>query len=155
LSLYEPPASLEGSFFDHFKAFFLSRMHLAPIFEKKLARRVLELDHPGWVDAGELDFGYHLKQVTLPPPGSFEQLENLGAELHSVPLDRPQPLWQFTVIDALADGNFAIYAKMHHAAVDGGAGMAIAAALYDMGPQPRKVKPAEPKREARKPTLEE
>ena len=75
LTLYAPPQNLKTSFFQHFKEFFLSRMHLAPIFEKKLARRVLELDHPGWVDAGEIDLNYHLKQVTLPVPGSFEQLE--------------------------------------------------------------------------------
>lgn len=155
LTLYEPPANLEGSFFDHFKEFFLGRIHLAPIFEKKLARRVLELDHPGWVDAGELDLDYHLKRATLPAPGSWEQLEALVADLHAVPMDRSQPLWQFTVIDGLETGNVAIYAKMHHAAVDGGGGMAIAAALYDMGPIPRKVKPPEPKKPIRVPSIEE
>lgn len=155
LTLYEPPADLKGSFFDHFKAFFLERIHLAPIFEKKLARRVFELDHPGWVDAGELDLSYHLKQVTLPAPGDFRQLEELVGEMHSVPLDRSQPLWQFTVIDGLSDGTVAIYAKIHHAAVDGGAGMAIAGALYDMGPVPRKVKPPEPKQPVRVPSVEE
>jgi diacylglycerol O-acyltransferase len=30
LTLYQPPADLDGSFFDHFKAFFLERIHLAP-----------------------------------------------------------------------------------------------------------------------------
>jgi diacylglycerol O-acyltransferase len=156
LTLYEPPADFSGSFFDHFKTFFLSRIHLAPIFEKKLARTVLELDHPGWVDAGELDMDYHLKRVALPAPGSFEQLEALVGELHSVPLDRTRPLWQFTIVEGLDDGNVAIYAKVHHAAVDGGAGMIIASALYDMSPKPRQVKPPEPKKPApRKPTVEE
>lgn len=155
LTLYEKPANLEGSFFEHFKAFFLERMHLAPIFEKKLARRVLELDHPGWVDAENMDFDYHLKQATLPAPGSWQQLENLVGEMHSVPLDRSQPLWQFTVIDGLQSGEVAIYSKIHHAAVDGGAGMAIAAALYDMGPVPRKVKPPPPKKPVRVPSIEE
>ncbi len=156
LHIYEPPADFSGSFFDHFKEFFLSRMHLAPIFEKKLARTVFELDHPGWVDVDELDLDYHLRRVTLPAPGSFAQLENLVGDLHSVPLDRTQPLWQIVVIDGLDDGNVAIYSKVHHAAVDGGAGMVIAAALFDMGPKPRAVKPPEPKKKpARKPTVEE
>jgi diacylglycerol O-acyltransferase len=155
LTLYEPPADFSGSFFEHFKEFFLSRIHLAPIFEKKLARTVFELDHPGWVDAGELDLDYHLRRVVLPAPGSFEQLENLVGELHSTTLDRTRPLWQFTVVEGLSDGNVAIYAKVHHAAVDGGAGMIIAAALYDMSPVPRKVKPPEPKAPVRKPTVEE
>ena len=155
LTLYEPPADFSGSFFEHFKEFFLTRIHLAPIFEKKLARTVLELDHPLWVDAGELDLDYHLRRATLPAPGTWRQLEDLVGDLHSVPLDRTQPLWQFTVIEGLDDGNVAIYSKMHHAAIDGGAGMAIAAALYDMSPVPRKVKPPLPKKPVRKPSIEE
>ncbi|MGO4838209.1 wax ester/triacylglycerol synthase domain-containing protein, partial [Rhizobiaceae sp. 2RAB30] len=91
----------------------------------------------------------------MPAPGSFAQLEQMVGELHAVPLDRSRPLWQITVIDGLGDGNVAVYSKMHHAAIDGGAGMAIAAALFDMSPVPRKVKPQEPKRPTRKPTIEE
>lgn len=155
LTTYVKPANLEGSFFEHFKAFFLERIHLAPIFEKKLARRVLELDHPGWVDAGEMDFDYHLKEATLPAPGNWAQLEALVAEQHAIHLDRSKPLWQFTVIEGLESGEVAIYTKIHHAAVDGGGGMAIAAAMYDMGPTPRKVKPPLPKKPVRVPTIEE
>jgi diacylglycerol O-acyltransferase len=155
LTLFEPPADFSGSFFDHFKEFFLSRMHLAPIFEKKLAKTVFELDHPLWVDAEEIDFDYHLRRAVLPSPGRFDQLEALVGDLHSVALDRSRPLWQIVVIEGLVDGNVAIYAKVHHAAVDGGAGMAIAAALYDISPKPRAVKPPAPKKPGRKPTVEE
>ncbi len=148
LTLFEPPADFSGSFFEHFRSFFLERMHLAPIFRKKLARAVLELDHPGWVDAVDLDMDYHLRAATLPSPGDWSQLEAMVADLHSQPLDRSRPLWQFTVIEGLNDGAVALYSKVHHAAVDGGAGMAIAAALYDISPKPRPVKPAaeQPKR---------
>jgi len=155
LHIYEPPANFSGDFFEHFKEFFQSRMHLAPIFEKKLARTVLELDHPGWVDAGDLDWDYHLKRMTLAAPGDWAALERLVGDLHSVALDRSRPLWQVVIIEGLSDGNIAVYSKMHHAAIDGGAGMAIAAALFDMSPTPRKVKPPEPKKAVRKPTIEE
>lgn len=155
LTIYEPPADLQGSFFEHFKEFFLARIHLVPIFQQKLARRVFELDHPGWVEVEAIDEDYHLKQATLPAPGSHAQLEAFVADLHSTTLDRSQPLWQFTIIGGLEGGRVAIYAKMHHAAVDGGAGMAIAAMLYDMGPKPRAVKPPPPRPEIRKPTVPE
>ncbi len=155
LTLYDPPANLEGSFFDQFKAFFLERIHLVPIFQQKLARRVLELDHPGWVEVAEIDEAYHFNPITLPAPGSHAQLEALIADLHAGPLDRTEPLWRFFIIDGLENGNVAIYAKMHHAAVDGGAGMAIAAMLYDMGPKPRAVKPPPPRPEIRVPTVPE
>ncbi|MGB3501524.1 MAG: wax ester/triacylglycerol synthase family O-acyltransferase [Mesorhizobium sp.] len=155
LTIYEKPENLKGSFYDHFRTFFLERIHLVPIFSKKLARRIFELDHPGWVDAGELDIDYHLQHVSLPAPGSWKQLEDQVAGLHSTVMDRSRPLWQFTIIDGLDSGHVAIYSKMHHAAIDGGAGMEIAAALYDLGPTPRKVKPAPPKPEVRIPTVGE
>ncbi|HTV71468.1 MAG TPA: wax ester/triacylglycerol synthase family O-acyltransferase, partial [Rhizobiaceae bacterium] len=156
LHIYEPPADFSGSFFEHFKEFFQSRMHLAPIFEKKLARTVLELHHPGWVDADELDWNYHLRHINVPTPGTWEQLERMVGDLHSIPLDRSKPLWQIDIIEGLESGNIAVYSKMHHAAIDGGAGMAIAAALFDMSPKPRAVKPPPPKpAKKRKPTMEE
>ncbi|MEL7429010.1 MAG: wax ester/triacylglycerol synthase family O-acyltransferase [Pseudomonadota bacterium] len=156
LTLYDPPEGLETSFHQHFLEFFKGRVHLIPIFGKKLAKTVFELDHPGWVDAGELDFSYHIQPAILPKPGSLEQLEELVADLHAQPVDLKKPLWQFTVIEGLASGQVALYSKVHHAAVDGGAGMVITQALYDLGPVPRKVAPPGEKPETpRKPTMVE
>lgn len=156
LTLYDPPEGLKTSFHQHFLEFFKGRVHLIPIFNKKLAKAVFELDHPGWVDARELDFDYHILAAQLPKPGTREQLEELVADLHSQPLDRKKPLWQFTVIEGLKSGQVALYSKVHHAAVDGGAGMVITQALYDLGPVPRKVEPPEDdKKPVRKPTTPE
>lgn len=155
MSLYQPPADMQGSFHEHFTAFFKTRMHLIPIFSKRLARTVLELDHPGWVDA-EPDLAHHIRAVTLPAPGGRAELEALVGELHSAALDRDRPLWQFTVIDGLADGTVGLYAKMHHAAVDGGAGMIIVQALFDFTPVPRSVPaPVPAPKPKRKPTIPE
>ena len=156
LTLYEPPEDLKTSFYEHFLEFFKGRVHLIPIFGKKLAKAVFELDHPGWVDAGKLDFDYHILAAQLPKPGTHEQLEEMVAELHSQPLDLKKPLWQFTVIEGLKSGQVALYSKVHHAAVDGGAGMVITQALYDLGPVPRSVEqPKEDSQPARKPTKAE
>lgn len=156
LTLYDPPKAMTGSFYEHFRTFFASRVHLIPIFGKKLARSVFDLDHPGWVDAGEIDLDYHIRHARLPKPGTFAQLEAMIGDLHSVVLDRSRPLWQFTVIDGLADGRLALYSKVHHAAVDGGAGMVITKALYDVTETPRDVGPAPaPKPKAAKPSMEQ
>jgi WS/DGAT/MGAT family acyltransferase len=155
LTLYELPKGFRGSFHKHFTAFFKSRVHMIPIFNMKLAKSMFQMDHPGWVDAGELDFEYHIQSVKLDKPGSFEQLEQMVADLHSVPLDRSRPLWQFTVIEGLQDKQAALYSKVHHAAVDGGAGMVITKALYDVTETPREVEPPAPKEPARKPTQAE
>ena len=52
---------------------------------------------------------------------------------------------QFTVIEGLEGRQAALYSKVHHAAVDGGAGMVITKALYDVTEQPREVEPPQPK----------
>ncbi|MFC6637204.1 wax ester/triacylglycerol synthase family O-acyltransferase [Sulfitobacter sp. JBTF-M27] len=155
LTLYDLPKGFKGSFHKHFTEFFKGRVHLIPIFGMKLAKAAFELDHPGWVDAGELDFDYHIQSAKLPKPGNRKQLEDLVAELHSQRLDRTKPLWQFTIIEGLENRQAALYSKVHHAAVDGGAGMVITQALYDLSEKPREVKPAEPKPEARVPTQPE
>ncbi|MEM9277093.1 MAG: wax ester/triacylglycerol synthase family O-acyltransferase [Pseudomonadota bacterium] len=154
-NIYELPEDFKGSFHKHFTEFFKSRVHLVSIFNQKLAKTVFELDHPGWVDAGEIDFDHHIKSAKVPSPGSFEQLEEMVAALHSQPLDLKKPLWQFTVIEGLKDNQAVIYSKVHHALVDGGAGMEITQALFDLGPVPREVKPPEPKPKKRVPTKAE
>lgn len=145
LTFFEVPAGLEGGFYQHFRKFFEGRLHTIPIFSKKLAPSLLDLDHPGWVDDPNIDLDYHLRETTLPAPGSEAQLEEVIARLHANLLDRSRPLWQFYVISGLADGRAALYSKVHHAAIDGGAGMAINKALYDTTVVPRDVPPPPPK----------
>lgn len=145
LTYFELPPGFEGSFYRHFRRFFESRLHTIPIFSKRLAPSLYELDHPGWVEADELDVDYHLRETALPSPGTEEQLEEVIGRLHANTLDRSRPLWQFYVITGLENGQGVLYSKVHHAAIDGGAGMAINKALYDVTPTPRDVPPPAPK----------
>ena len=61
--------------------------------------------------------------------------------LHSSLLDRSRPLWEFYVIEGLADGRLGFYSKVHHSAVDGQAAVAMANSIFDLTPEPRRVKP--------------
>ncbi len=144
-TLYDLPEGYEGSFYERFRDLMVSRLHLVPVFTKKLSPTLLDIHHPSWVEDPNVDISYHIKSVTLPAPGNREQLETMIAELHAQVLDRSRPLWQFVVIDGIETGQVALYSKVHHAAVDGGAGMIITNAIYDLTPEPRKVKPPEPK----------
>ena len=100
-------------------------MHLLPFFHRKLVLSPIQFDHPVWIDDDDIDLDYHVRQVALPKPGTDQQLRTLVSRLHMILLDRARPLWQFYVIEGLQAGRFAVYAKLHHAAVDGGAGMVI------------------------------
>jgi WS/DGAT/MGAT family acyltransferase len=145
LTYFELPPGFEGSFYQHFRRFFEGRLHTIPIFSKRLAPSLYDLDHPGWVEADELDLDYHLRETALPSPGTEEQLEEVIGRLHANMLDRSRPLWQFYIITGLENGQGVLYSKVHHAAVDGGAGMAINKALYDVTATPRDVPPPAPK----------
>jgi WS/DGAT/MGAT family acyltransferase len=144
-TLYDLPEGYEGTFYERFRDLLVSRLHLVPVFSKKLSPTILDIHHPSWIEDPNIDISYHIKRATLPSPGSREQLEAMIADLHAQTLDRSRPLWQFVVIDGIETGQVALYSKVHHAAVDGGAGMVITNAIYDLTPEPRKVKPPEPK----------
>lgn len=140
LNIFDLPEGYEGDFYEGVRAHIASRMHLASVFESKLAQMPFELSNPVWVDDNDIDLDYHLRRVVLSKPGTFKQLEQLVGRLHSSLLDRSRPLWEFYVIEGLETGQPAIYAKVHHAAVDGQAGVALAKALYDLTPEPRQIK---------------
>jgi len=141
-SIIELPREFKGNFYEVYKRHIAARLHLFPVLKKKIVPVPWDIDHPIWVDDDELDIDYHVRHLGLPEPGTVEQLEELVGRLHSNFLDRSRPLWEFYVIDGLADGHHAIYTKIHHAAVDGGAGMALTNMMYDTSPAGRQIEPA-------------
>ncbi|MEO6626613.1 MAG: wax ester/triacylglycerol synthase family O-acyltransferase [Burkholderiaceae bacterium] len=154
LNVYELPADYEGDFLDKLRAHIGARMHLAPVFQRKLVNMPFELANPVWVADDDVDVEYHIRSTVLPKPGSRAQLDKLVGRLHSSLLDRSRPLWEFYVIEGLetpqdatpGTRHVAFYSKVHHAALDGAGGAALASAIMDTGPVPRHVKAAPARR---------
>ena len=128
-----------GDFLARVRRHVAKRLHLSPVFTRQLASMPLDFANPVWVRADAVDLERHVVRVTLPAPGSLAQLEAAVARLHAQPLDRTRPLWRFHVIEGLQDGGLAFYTKIHHATLDGASGVALAHALLDLAPTPRKV----------------
>jgi diacylglycerol O-acyltransferase / wax synthase len=146
LTLYQRPSEADGSFAHTVLAHVQSRVHLAPIFHQRLALMPLDLGHPVWVEAGELDYDYHFVVHNLARGKKLAKqaaLEDLVASLHEPELDRARPLWQFHFIEGLEHDRVGFYAKVHHAALDGAAGILLANALLDLTAIPRTVAPPE------------
>ncbi|HSD55407.1 MAG TPA: wax ester/triacylglycerol synthase family O-acyltransferase [Burkholderiales bacterium] len=139
LHLYDPPPGRRIDFLARARRHIRSRLHLAPVFRRRLATLPLELASPMWVEDGRVDLDYHLRRMVLPRQGTRAALEACVARLHGELLDRRRPLWRFYLIEGLASGHLAWYSKVHHAALDGAAGVQLANALLDVTPQPRKV----------------
>lgn len=149
LHIYELPAGYKGSFVDDVRKHIARRLHLAPVFRRKLLAMPLDLANPVWtLDDPDLD--YHIRSAALPKPGSREQLDQLVGKLHSKLIDRSRPLWEFYVIEGLrkpADApagtrHVGFYAKVHHASLDGASAVVLANAMLDSTPVPREVRGA-------------
>lgn len=148
LHVLELPAGHDGDFFEQVKARLAARLHLADVFTRKLALMPFDLSNPVWVEDDDIDLDHHVRHITLPKPGSNSQLQQYVARLHSTLLDRSRPLWEFFVIDGLRSGEAALYIKVHHARLDGQAGVALGRALFDTTPEGRPIKP--PRHRARR-----
>ncbi len=114
-----------------------------PPLRWRLAEVPMGLDHPYWVDEGELDLGYHIRELALASPGSDAQLAEQVARIMSRPLDRARPLWELYVIEGLASGQIGVLTKIHHAVIDGLSGAEIMGLLLDLTPEGRDVPPPE------------
>ena len=91
--VYELPPGYEGDFVEDVRRHIASRMHLAPVFERKLLDMPFELANPVWIHDEHIDLEYHIRSTVLPRPGTREQLDKLFGRLHSNLRDRSLPLW--------------------------------------------------------------
>ena len=131
LHLFETPAGYRGDFLAAVRQMMASRM--VPVLRRRLADLPLHLANPAWLQ-GEVDLARHIRRVRVPAPGTWAQLEAVVADLHARLLDRSRPLWMIYVLEGLASGEKAYYFKIHHAMLDGQAGIALAGALFDTSP---------------------
>jgi diacylglycerol O-acyltransferase / wax synthase len=138
LSLLARPPHPRRRFLDDVRRLYARRLPLAPVLSRKLHEFPLGLANPVWVQAPEVDLEHHIRGVTLPSPGTRDQLEACVAGLHSLPLDRTRPLWSVHVIDGLHDGRIGFYTNIHHAVVDGQAGVELMRAVFDLTPHARR-----------------
>ncbi|MEH6587652.1 MAG: wax ester/triacylglycerol synthase family O-acyltransferase [Halioglobus sp.] len=117
------------------------RLHLSPIFRRKLAFVPGGLGRPYWVEDADFDLEYHVRHIALPKPGDWRQLCILAARIHSIPLRRDKPMWEMYVIEGLNNvegyppGCFALLLKVHHCAMDGATGTQFMNIVHDMTPE--------------------
>src|SRR6202012_5055851 len=121
-----------------------SRLHQLPRLRQRLLTPPLGLGTPFWVDDETFDVRRHVGHVTLPSPGTDEELRALAGELLAPPLDRARPLWELTLVDGLAEERFAIVWKTHHAMADGISALDIGMLLFDVAVDAPPPPPAEP-----------
>ena len=115
LVLLRPPAGFKGNFADKLYAKLLKRPPGAP-FNYRLNLSLGSL--PSVEPMPGVDIEAHVHRLTLSGATEKELLKKV-CTLHETLLDRSGLLWQFYVIDGLADGRVALYGKVHHGIIDG------------------------------------
>lgn len=117
-----------------------ARLHVAESFRERLVHVPFGADRPWWIRDGDFDLEYHVRHIALPRPGSWRQLCTQIARIHARPLDLTRPPWELYLIDGLdgvehlPDGAFAVFLRIHHAAIDGVAGAEILTAIHTHEP---------------------
>jgi len=137
--------------FDRYRAMVAERMHLSPVFTRRIVHVPLHLGRPYWVEDPNFDLEAHLEHVALPGPGSWRQLRDVAEERFSIPMDPHRPLWSLTFVEGLDGipelpaGSFAVVSKIHHAAADGMGSVDLFSALWDEEPEGREIQPGGPR----------
>jgi diacylglycerol O-acyltransferase / wax synthase len=143
LAILDPSTAPGGSLAcADIRALLRERLPLLPPFRWRLAEVPLGLDYPYWVEDGDFDLDYHVREIALARPGSDAQLAAQVARIHSRPLDRSRPLWELYLIEGLESGHSALLSKIHHAVIDGMSGAEIMGVLLDLTPEGRELPPA-------------
>ncbi|MGY1666745.1 wax ester/triacylglycerol synthase domain-containing protein [Geodermatophilus sp. SYSU D00696] len=108
------------------------RVARVPALRRRVVRTRSGRGRPYWADDPAFDAGRHVTGVRLPAGEPFPHW-CAGAVLR--PLAHDRPLWRAEVVDGLPDGRFGVLVVVHHVVAGGLAGVALAAALLDGGPE--------------------
>ncbi len=114
---------------------------VALLFKKHPYRSVKTGGQWVWVEDDDFDIDYHLRHSALPKPGRVRELLELVSRLHSTRMATERPLWEWHLIEGMRDGRIAMYAKMHHALVDGVSANRLLQSILTTDPDARDLPP--------------
>ncbi|MWC20056.1 wax ester/triacylglycerol synthase family O-acyltransferase [Acinetobacter johnsonii] len=94
-----------------------------------------------WDEDEEFDLDHHFRHIALPQPGRILELLTYISQEHSSLIDRAKPLWTCHIIEGIEGNRFAMYFKIHHAMVDGIAGMRLVEKSLSQDPNAKSIVP--------------
>jgi len=131
------PSTMPGGYsFSRIHQLLEERHPFMPAMSRKLVVPPFNFGRPYWVKDPDFDLDYHLRRIGVPASGGDKELAAVAGDIASRPLDRSRPLWEMWVIEGLAGGKVALFAKMHHSTIDGISGANLMVYLFDLEPVP-------------------
>lgn len=104
-----------------------------PRYRQRIARAPL-VGSLAWVDDGAFEIERHVRAVCVPAPGGQRELDELVGSLLMMPLPTEHPPWRLWTVEGLAGGRGALIAVVHHALVDGVAGIGLLERMLQVVP---------------------
>jgi WS/DGAT/MGAT family acyltransferase len=85
----------------------------------RFTQKVVDDHGVWWEDDERFDLNQHITHVTLPEPGTREQLQEFVGDLQHQPLSFDHPLWHMYLIDGYGGHGSAVVSRIHHCVADG------------------------------------
>lgn len=105
------------------------RLHLLPRFRQRVYRIPIA-QVPIWVDDPRFRVERHVRRESVTADTIGERIGDLIA----TPFTEQRPLWEIIFLDGYSPSEVTAVLKAHHALIDGAAGVATLAVLYDQDP---------------------
>lgn len=144
LTIFDPTSTEGWAGYEAMRRTLEERLHMMPLFRRRLVEIPLGLDRPWWVEDPNFDLDFHVRHHAVPPPGRPDQLAEVVARIVGRPLDRTRPLWELYVIEGVEGGRVAMLTKIHHATIDGASGAELLTVLLDRDANWRPTQPMQP-----------
>jgi WS/DGAT/MGAT family acyltransferase len=117
---------------------------LAPTFRERLMPSPFGLVPPRWTVDPDFDLRWHVRRVAAPAPHTLDTVVELARVAAMTAFDPVRPMWEFTLVEGLADGRAALIMKVHHALTDGIGGIELAEHVLDLQREPADLGPMPP-----------
>ncbi|MCB9134203.1 MAG: wax ester/triacylglycerol synthase family O-acyltransferase [Anaerolineales bacterium] len=99
-------------------------------FRQRVVQPANPLTSPYWETVPNFDIRDHIYRFTPPVPDQAA-LQDLSSRLMSTQLDFSKPLWEYHLIENYADGDSALFTRLHHSIGDGIALIRVLLSLTD------------------------
>ncbi|MGH9078271.1 MAG: WS/DGAT/MGAT family O-acyltransferase [Acidimicrobiales bacterium] len=141
LEIFELPAGAGGDWLVELYRRNIGPGEVAPMFRQRAERSLAALGAWVWQVDDHLDLEHHVRRWALPRPGGASELAGMASFLHGTSLDRHRPLWEAHLIEGLERRRFALYARFHHALMDGASAMRLLERSLSSDPDRRGMPP--------------
>lgn len=91
---------------------------------------------PRWEFDPNFDLSYHVRFASAGGHNTFDDVIAFVEPMVMQSFDRDRPLWEFVVIENMAEGQAALITKLHHTITDGIGAVRLMLELVDLEPDP-------------------